>query len=209
MLFRSNSVSLGCKSSISKSDQCSSLTGAAADLCYQTYGILSSSSEICKMITPDGPYSTMCFSTVAANLKDPTICDHSGLAINNLWACYSNYSLSSGDIAGCSQIHTLASNSRFDCAFEFAKKFGDPSACDIIEQTGSRIVCYQGVLIYSPENLNVSTCHSVLNYNWMNKCYLESAKKYSNVSICDQIDDDSYRLTCIDAYNANKTNSSK
>lgn len=205
-LIQNRPVSLGCKSAISHNNFCGSLSGVQSDLCLQVYGGLSNDKSICQTIQTSS-YSLSCFANVSVSSNDSSVCDNSQMSLNDRWTCHTSYSLSSGDISGCDSIPDLADNAKFQCAFQFAKKFGDPSSCQIIDSISSRIVCYQGSIIYSPQTLDYRKCSNITNYNWMNKCYLESAKTYSDISLCDLIEDTSFRQTCIDAYNTNHTSS--
>ncbi|MGV8085626.1 MAG: hypothetical protein ACP5N9_05230 [Candidatus Bilamarchaeum sp.] len=205
-LISNQPVSLGCKSGISHSNYCSSFSGAQLDLCRQTYGIIGHYIGACQMISQD-EYKLACFSNLSVYLNDSSVCTSSGLMLNDLWVCYKIYALASQDISACEIIPDLADNGKFQCAFEFAKKFGDPSACQVIDTLSSRSVCYQGAIIYSAQTLNYNYCSRITNYGWMNRCYTESAKTYRNVGLCDMIDESAFRQSCVDAYNANQTSS--
>jgi len=201
------SISTGCNAVVGNTDKCVHLPGKTQrDMCYEIFAIYSNSMLTCTQISPDSIYAITCFSEFAVRMHDLSICNRTELVLNSRWDCFTNYAFGSGDITGCSAIDMLASTARFNCAFEFAKKYGDPSACDIIQRMGARDTCYQGAILYSNENLNPDNCHKVNDFNWKNKCYSEAAKVQDDESICDRIDTDYAREACHIAYDVYQTN---
>ncbi len=200
-LIQNEVVSKGCESAVKKSDKCYELDlKSERDYCYQIYALNTNDYKTCTSITPGTPYHLNCLSMFAASSMDYTICDAGNLQLDDKWACYTNYSLLSGDTSGCYAIHELASTNRFKCAFEFAKKYGDPSACQVIQSLPSRDTCYQGSIIYSNENLDADACKNITDFVWRNKCYNQAAIKSDDVSICEKIDEGFARKACMDAY---------
>ncbi|MBI5047079.1 hypothetical protein HZC07_05115 [Candidatus Micrarchaeota archaeon] len=199
-----------CKSATTRSDKCIDLpSGGQKDYCYALTAEYTNDYLTCTQITADTNYALQCYSNLAINLRNLSVCDNGGITINNLWSCYKNYSLGTQDLTGCKRIDPLATTSSYLCVDAFAKKYGDPSACQVItDSLSERSTCYQGAIIYFNQNLNVSTCSGVVTVEWKNKCYTESAKKANNVSICNYIDGNSSRETCQIAYSVNRTNSS-
>jgi len=199
-------MSKACLSATLGTDKCSDLpAGAQRDYCYELWALHQDDFYICTQITGDTVYSLDCYSTFAAKLGELSICDQDSFSLNSLWACYTNYSLLSGDLSGCKKIDELATTSLFRCSFEYAKKYGDPSACQVISDSlNQRSTCYQGVIIYSNQNLDWTKCAGIVNYEWYNKCYIESAKLYNNVSLCDRIANANERQSCVDSFNTSK-----
>jgi len=206
-LIQNAVVSKACVSAIKYTDKCDDLsTPAQKDYCYQLFAIYSDDFLACTQITPDSTYSLDCFSTFAASLHNLSICDQDGFSLNSLWACYRNYSLLSGDLSGCYAIDELATTNRFQCAYEYAKKYGNPSACQAITDTlAQRSTCYEGVIIYYPQNLDWRYCANVTNFEWKNQCYVQSAKLYDDISLCDYVEVDYAKRSCQSSYEANKT----
>jgi hypothetical protein len=138
-------------------------------------------------------------------MQNLSICDEGDIGLNELWACYRNYSLITGNLSGCQNIDELAITNQFQCVFEYAKKYGDPSACDLIESLSSRSTCYEGSIIYSNQNLDWHHCSNVTNFIWQNKCYTEGAKITNNISICDYPSETYARESCRTSFESNKT----
>jgi hypothetical protein len=201
-LIQNPVVATGCESAIKKTDKCDDLPlQSQRDYCYQIYAEYSNDFLVCTQISDNSNYRLNCLSMFAASEANYTICKIGMLQLDDRWACYTNYSLMSGDISGCEAIDKLATTNRFKCTFEFAKKYGDPSACQVIESLPTRDTCYQGTIIYSNENLDGSTCKDITDFVWMNKCYNEAAKKSGDVSLCDEIEESFAKTACIDAFN--------
>jgi hypothetical protein len=205
-LISNNIVSTACRSAVKFTDKCSSLPAdAGRDYCYELYAIYSNDVYTCTQISINSLYTYECFTYFAIKQHDLTLCANERIDLNDKWACYRNYSLSTGDIAGCKAIDPLASTNQYLCASEYGKKYGDPSACEIIEILASKKTCYEGSIIYSNSNLKWQNCAGVTNFVWENKCYTESAKLYKDVSICNNIDEDFAKETCVNAYASNQT----
>jgi hypothetical protein len=206
-LIQNPVISKACISVATRNDKCYTLgLTAEQDYCYQVYATYADNYVLCTEITPNSIYALDCYSHFSADLNDLSLCDYGGFDLNNKWACYTNFSLLSGNISGCDNIHKLAVTSRFNCAFEFAKLYGDASACQVIESTPQRTTCYSAVVIYSPENLDWTKCAGVTDFNWRNKCYTEAAKMGDDVSICQNIDENFAMNACKDAYYGSKNN---
>lgn len=204
-MIQNEVFSKGCESAIRRSDKCSDLDLISErDYCYQIYATNSDDYSTCSSISYGSIYKLNCLSMFAASEKDLSICNDDKLPLDDLWACYTNYSLISKDISGCYEIHQLANTNKFRCAFEFAKLHGDPSACQAISSLPTRDTCYQGAIIYSNENLDPTTCKFVTDFNWRNKCYNEGAILKSNVLICEEIEEEFAREACKSAYENRK-----
>ncbi|MBI5223681.1 hypothetical protein HY990_04635 [Candidatus Micrarchaeota archaeon] len=201
-------LSAACTSSVKKSDDCYSLSVSLhRDLCRQIYAQKTNQLVLCREIS-SGVYASRCLAYFAINQSNVSLCSYSGtVALDDLWSCYINYSLETGDSRGCFNIDALAVNNRFNCAFNTAKLHGDPSACEAISDLGTREVCYQAVLIYNPIILKPSTCAAISQFQWRNKCYNEAAKVYNNVSYCAFADDQPAKDTCVLAYEVNHSKS--
>jgi hypothetical protein len=205
-LITNTVVSTACRSAVKYTDKCSSLPeDSERDYCYDLFAVYSGDEATCTQISRNSMYALECYSYFAIKLRNLTYCGNERLELNDMWGCYRNYSLGTGDIAGCKAIDPLASTNQFLCVFEFAKKYGDPSACEIIETLASRKTCYEGSILYSNSNLKWQNCRDVTNFVWENKCYTESAKLYKDVSICNNIDEDFAKETCMNAYASNQT----
>ena len=210
-LIQNDVVVQGCFSAVSGSDRCSNLLATSQkDYCYEVYAIYSNNYLICTEISDSNMYMTDCLSQLAAKAHDPKVCKNDGMSLDNLWACYINYSLMSGDISGCYMIDDLATTNKYKCASSFAQLYGDPSACNAInENLGQRSTCYQGAITYYAQNLNWVNCANVSIFNWKNQCYVASAKKFNDVSLCNYIDADFARTSCVDSYNLFAANQTK
>lgn len=187
-----------CKSYVLDQDLCYDLPRQAEkDLCYQIYAIKSDDSVVCSAIYPDTLYALECYSHFSVEKSDLSLCD--GLSLNNRWACYTNYSFGTKDISGCVSIHRLATTARFKCFFEYAKSYGDPSACDLINVTAQTTTCYVGSILNNT-NLNYETCKDVVRIQWKNKCYMESAIMNNDSSLCDYIETELERKSCLNEF---------
>ncbi|MBU0532045.1 hypothetical protein KKB44_00980 [Candidatus Micrarchaeota archaeon] len=208
-LIQNSVISTACTSILTRNDKCYTLgRQTEQDYCYQLYAIYTDNYVQCTQITYNTQYALECYSYFAGKYNDLSICDADGFELNNKWDCYTAFSLTSGNISGCEAIHELATTSRFNCAFEFAKKYGNPGACNVIQALPTRSTCYQGAILYSNENLNWTYCVDVLNFDWRNKCYSETAKLYDDISLCDYISEDFAKEACEIAYEVNKSEES-
>lgn len=187
----------------SNQEACSNLVAAQRDYCYELSATYTNDSTYCSYI-PSGEYRVNCFSTLAASQKTISLCEQKDITLDDRWHCYTNYSLLSGDFAGCKKIDKLATTNQFKCVFEFAKKFGSATSCELIEDISNRGTCYQGVILYTPQNIQTSGCAGVTDQSWRNKCYLESAKTHSDISICDNIADAAAITNCRSLYTSAK-----
>ncbi|MFN7990952.1 MAG: hypothetical protein U0R44_02220 [Candidatus Micrarchaeia archaeon] len=204
-LIQNAALASACVSKIKNTDRCSDLPRLAErDLCYEMFAIYSGDYLTCTQITDDTTYAIDCFSVFAASMHDLSICDT--FALDPKWACYTNYSLISGDLSGCTAINPLASTNRFKCSFEFAKKYGNPGACEaIIDSPSQKKTCYEGTIIYSNSNLDYRYCKDVTNFQWKNSCYTEAAKLAGDKSICSYITEDFAKQSCISSVALNQT----
>jgi hypothetical protein len=207
-LISDNVVSIACRSAVQYSDKCSSLPAdATRDYCYMLFAIYSGDYVTCTQVSGNSIYMLDCLSFFAVRLGNYSICNADRLGLNERWACYTNYSLQSGDLAGCRNIDKLASTNLFRCSFEYAKKYGDPSACQLIDSLATRNTCYEGAIIYSNANLDYTKCQNVSSFTWQNKCFTESAKLYGDKSLCDRVTEEYAKESCRNAYDANRTSS--
>ena len=204
-LIQNRPVAAACTSVATDNDKCLGLwLQPELDYCHELYAVHSDKLFICDKITTDTVYGLNCYSYFAGKQNNLSLCDLDGLSLDSKWACYTNFSLISGNLSGCISIHKLASTNRFKCAFEYGKKYGNPAACEVIDLLPSRSTCYEGVLIYSNENLNWTYCKDVTSYNWRNYCFTESAQLYDDLTICNGIEVLQDRQSCIDNYLAIK-----
>jgi hypothetical protein len=196
-----------CTTAVSGSDWCSYLDQPAKkDYCYELSAIAGNDVMTCTQITGGSTYSLDCFSTFAAKMNNLSICDMDNLSLDVLWQCYTNYSLITGNLSGCQKIHPLATTNTYRCASLYAQKWGDPSACQLITDTlTQRATCYEGSIIYFNRNLNWRKCGDIINFDWGNKCYTEAAKIYNDSSLCNYIETDFARTSCISSYSANQS----
>ncbi len=201
LLMESEISKRACQSLISGRDWCKELEASEKDYCYKKYAEMSDKPQFCYEIRRETLPYRECISYFAVKYRDKNLCKESGLVLNDLWICYINYSIGTGDISGCEEIHRLATTHRFKCAFGFAKRYGDPSACEVIERTASKITCYAGVLIHEPEILDPSTCDGITSSTvWRYKCYTVSAINSKDPSYCNKIPEEAERNSCINNY---------
>lgn len=200
-LIQNPPVASGCLSALRGTDLCYDLGKTSQkDLCYLTYAVLSDDWLTCTSITDDTSYAIDCYSIFAARLNNISICDQDGFYLNSKWQCYTNYSLLSGNYSGCAEIHELASTHRFNCAFSYAKRYGNPAACKTILSTSARATCYEGAILYSNQNLDWRYCADVPDYDWRHKCFSQAAQLYGDVSLCEYIDVAYAREACVTNY---------
>ena len=199
--------SKACLSAATGLDHCTDLNlSSQQDYCYELYAVYTDNHLICTEIKWDDMYSLDCDSYFAARLKNLSVCDNGLLSLNSLWDCYTNYSMISDDPSGCANIDPLASTSRFQCAFAFAKKYGDPSACVIItDSLAQRNTCYEGAIIYTSTKIDWTKCGGVVDTNYQNLCYTDAAKQYANESICDMIQQDNSVESCKNSFAINQS----
>ena len=189
-----------CLSILDEKDRCTELNlSANKDLCWQLYATNMDDVSVCFEISDYSSYALNCFTYFAAKTRDPNLCISAGFEFNDLWNCYVEYSLGSEDLEVCHRIHELATTSQFRCYFEYAKKYGNPGACEYLTQSSTKSTCYEGAILGS-ENINYEYCDDVEVEIWRNKCYTEYAKFNDDSSVCDYITTASERETCINAW---------
>jgi hypothetical protein len=200
-------VATACASAINNRDECGGFSlQVQQDYCRQLYAAYAGNYSLCSMISSGSPYSLNCLSSFAASAHNISICNQDGLAFDSLWECYINYSLATGDLSGCQQIASAAATNFYACASEYANKFGDPAACNIINVTlTERATCYEGTILFENSNLNWSDCAGVLDSDWVNECYLQAAIIQNDSSICDHAVGTDAVQNCLSAYAANQT----
>jgi len=176
---------------------------AEKELCWELYGTYTDDVSACFEILNgySSTYALNCFSYFAVKNEDLSLCDTAGFEFNDLWECYIEYSLGSGDLQGCHDIHELATTNKFTCYFEYAKKYGNPGTCDYLTDTGMKNTCYQGSILGN-ENINYEYCSDVGVDTWRFKCYTEYAKFNDDPSVCDYIEKVNERQGCIDNWEA-------
>lgn len=208
-LIQDGVIIKACQSAVLRSDRCSALYyDAQRDLCYQMFAIYSDDYLTCTQISRNSVYAVDCYSIFAARLGNSSLCVREDLGLNERWYCLTNYTLLTGDLqGGCGKIDKLAATNLFRCSFEYAKKYGDPAGCQLIGTSSSRAVCYEGAIMYSNQNLDWHYCGAITNFDWMNKCYVESAKIEGDASICDKISDQYSARSCRDSVAANQSKS--
>ena len=186
-----------CTSVALDKDKCSDLQlKSERDLCYQIYAIKTDDKALCSAISPDSIYMIECLSYFAVKLNDYTVCDTDALKFNNRWNCYSNYSFGTGNSSGCVAIDKLATTSRFSCMYQFAKMWGDPSACDLIGDPGESVTCYVGSIMNNTR-LDYAHCQGIGPYVWRNKCYMQSAKLANDTTFCLYITTENESKSCV------------
>ena len=200
-----STTSAACLSITLSQDECSGLSAdGSQEYCYQLYSTYTGDYSYCEDITNlESIYALECYSNYSAAESDYTLCN--ALTLNQRWDCYSAYSLATGDLSGCENIDPLATSHIFTCAYDYASAYGNPAACNIIEEFDSRKVCFQGPIIYYPETLDWQYCAEVSLPDWSNKCFNEAAKAQDDISLCDYIEEDYAREACQIAYEINKS----
>ncbi len=205
-LITTPAATRACLSIIAGKDSCNDYlpTGAERDYCHSIYGINTNSSLACYLINTNSPYAVECYGTLAARAGNISICDT--FILEDKWTCYRGYALYSGDLMGCKLISRWAPTSIFLCAFDYAKKYGDPSACELtVETLANRFVCYQGSIWYDNQKLQTSKCAGVSSIEYRNRCYLEAARLNKDVGICDRAWPESAIEVCREGYRVNQT----
>ncbi|MEM4626212.1 MAG: hypothetical protein QXF70_02175 [Candidatus Bilamarchaeaceae archaeon] len=180
-----------CVSIIEKNDRCTELNvPAEKDLCWQLYAIESKDSAVCFRISKVSRYALNCFAYYAAKMKDLSFCDASGFVLDDLWKCYRIYSLESGDLTGCDLIYNkslgYATTNIYACYAEYAKKYGNPAACNGIRDLSQMRTCYEGSIL-GKTNIDYTKCADIQLSIWKNKCYTEYAKYNNDPTKCDYI----------------------
>ncbi len=190
-----------CRAVILDQDECHHMSEASKkDLCRLRWAKASGDKMICTMLRSEKRYALDCYSYFAVSGNDPLFCKYNdALTVDNLWSCYKNYSISTGNLKGCDLIHEWAPTSRFTCYFKVAKKYGNPKACDSLDDPSKRNTCYVGSIIDN-SNLDYRNCENVNSVVWKNKCYTEYAKMVGDPSYCEYIDQTNERQVCYNAF---------
>ncbi|MEM4360143.1 MAG: hypothetical protein QXT45_06405 [Candidatus Bilamarchaeaceae archaeon] len=201
--IKGNTKRFACLSIIEDKNRCGELAlGAEQDYCLELYATITNNKNICYGISKTSDYALRCFSYFAGLTRDPNFCVEGGFELDELWRCYINYSLTTGDLEGCNRIHPLATTNRYTCYGQVAKVYGNPHACDYLNDSytlGMRSTCYEGSILGN-KRLNYTYCADVVVEKWRNKCYTEYAKMNNDPSVCDYIPTTPERGTCVDAW---------
>ncbi len=188
----------GCWAEASDMDKCANLSiKSQEDLCYDVYAMQTGNSQLCQNITPDNLYQTQCLSYFAVKAGDYRFCNQ-GLSLNNRWICYTNYSISTGDVTGCDKIDPLASSAKFTCYYTYAIQWGNPSVCGEFAGVPSEMTeCYIGAMVQNNTKLNYSYCADINITSWQNQCYDDAATLHNDSSICSYIASQNDRNSCL------------
>ena len=188
----------GCWAEASHMDECANLSiKSQEDLCYDVYAMQTGNSQLCQNITPDNLYQTQCLSYFAVKLGDYKICNE-GLAIDNRWNCYINYSLATGDRSGCDAIDPLAGSAEFTCYYDYAIQWGNPSVCgEFAGDPDEMAECFIGAMVTNNTKLNYSYCADINVTSWQNQCYDDAAMLYNDSSICSYLTDQNDQDSCL------------
>lgn len=178
-----------------REDECSKLTlTTQRDSCRQIYAVRTNYSLWCSGIEADSIYALGCYSHFASQDNNMTLCNK--LSLDNRWSCYKNYSIETMNSTACEHINKYATTNLFDCFWKYAKFYGDPSACEPMNDSGFRYSCYIGAIMNNTK-LDYRNCENISVPEWKNKCYMQAAKNKKNETICDYIKTELERKSCV------------
>jgi len=189
-----------CKSIHDIQDYCVGLQSVAErEYCWELYAVSTNQPLVCTQITSESQYAVECYSYFAAVNDDLGFCNAQNIQLNDRWNCYTEYTLTTGNTAGCAAINKLATTHIFNCYFKYGKEYGNAHACDMMNDIAFANTCYVGVVMNNT-NLDWHYCGEVVNIEWRNKCYTQSAQLERDISLCDFIVQDLQREICTDSY---------
>jgi len=189
-----------CISVHEEQDNCINLESTAErEYCWELYAIISNNRLICTQIISEGQYAVECYSYFAVKTNDLTFCNADNIELDDRWDCYTAFTLGTGNVSGCDGINRLASTHMFNCYFEYGKKYGNPQACEMMDDPRLASTCYVGVIMNNT-NLDWRYCGGVAVEDWRNKCYTQTAQIEEDISICDFIVEELKRQICTDSY---------
>ncbi len=156
---------------------------AEKDYCYEIYSKETDNVALCREITEGTDYQWRCYANTAIRTGQASQCEN--VELLNRWTCYRNYSVSTNDVSGCKAIHDLATNAKIGCFLDIARVYGNPSACENINSSSQKGMCYQ-LAVYNHEQpvIAIENCYDVRDESWRNACYTEVAKYSGDGSIC-------------------------
>lgn len=198
-MLKLDSEKSACISILKGTDECFKLSGIyTVDYCYQLFAQYSHDYSYCKSIETK-LYKFNCYKSAAIDTRNKTYCEKNDLEY--IWDCYTNYSLSTGDISGCLVIDsTYARGSRDGCLNMYANQLGDPTACNYPSTVYIRTNCYANSIMNS-QNLSIEKCFGITNSDWRDKCFTSYAIKSSQKIICSYIENSDEKKRCEDSVN--------
>jgi len=163
-----------------------------ADYCYQIYSIRMGNLPSCDLATLGSPYRNDCYNYFAAKLRDPEVCKRA--APEELRdQCYMNYSITTSSPTVCEKvINTL---NRAKCYITTAKVNGNPTACTGLyyqDQKNCYNIVFTGTGVKNP-----AYCSQIDDALWKDKCYINAAEIFRNVSLCKFVQDADQNAKCI------------
>jgi len=166
------------------------------DSCYKSVAIWTNRSNICSMISSSNEYMRDCYAYFAIRDGNLKLCDN--VDLDYRWQCYANYSVATNNVSGCDAIDYWAKISKKICYYDYAMTNRDPGACTNLEEPGSKVSCYSAsIMRNATEPIPPQNCETVLDGVWKDKCYMVSAEKNNDLTICNYIQDTSMAEACL------------
>lgn len=183
-----------CESVVSGENRCSQLTAYSLDYCYQLLAQYTGDYSYCTGIG-EFKYKANCLLDAALATRNMSYCELNELTY--MPDCYVNYSLRTGDIAGCLALNnTYLTGSKDGCVYAFAENYTDPAACNYASTIFIRLNCYGDSILTAPQNLSLDKCAAVTHPGWKDKCYSAYAIAVKDASICDFVLDSGAKSSC-------------
>ncbi len=169
------------------------------DSCYKSVAIWTNRSSICTLISDSNEYMRDCYAYFAIQQNNLDFCNN--VDFDYRWECYTNYSVGTKNISGCLAINYWAKISKKICYYDYAMTNRDPGACTGMEEPGSKVSCYSAsIMRNSTEPIPPKNCENVIDGVWKDKCYMVSAEKNNDLTICSYIADNSVENVCLDKW---------
>lgn len=169
------------------------------DSCYASVAIWTNRSAICSLISGSNMYMRDCYAYFSIQQNELSYCNN--VDLDYRWECYTNFSVGTKNLSGCDAINYWAKTSKKICYYDYAMSNRDPGACTNMEEPGSKVSCYSAsIMRNATEPIPPQNCEKVLDGVWKDKCYMVSAEKNNDLTICDYIKDNSMETACLDKW---------
>ena len=183
-----------CTSIVMKTDYCSSLSDFDRDSCYYYLGVYTSNPRDCDNINPRQKIYEQCFTRVAVDSKNMSICKNlKDYEKQN--TCYYSYALNYSDYVACQNLSTRIE--RIPCLQKVAYATNNPAICNNIDaNVGEQTTCYSNI-IFGDRPYTVEQCAQLTLTTWKNKCLSTLAFRNKDASACEFIEQADEKESCL------------
>lgn len=170
-------------------EECNKTTEKERASCLTNLAVDSHNVLVCEEIK-DKKFKNFCYETISWVIKDSYICDQIQDELSIKASCYSRVAIRNADFSLCEKI--VIPYLKYRCYTRVAEAKKDSLICDKHSIQQYKDFCYGYV------NHDVKICYSMKEDYFHNEtmCYAEMARISQNVSICEMIEDQGWKIAC-------------